>query len=325
MIDLGDRAEDSVIYFEWNSNDGDGGSVTRATDGTVAVYKDDNTTETSAGVTDTEDHDGDTGVHKCKIDTSADAFYATGADYAVRLKVATIDGQTVNATLATFSIENRFNEADVVKWNGTAVATPDTAGYPKVTVKSGSGTGEIDLAAGKVDAGKIEGSDATDQINAACDTAISDASLATAAALATVDTVVDAIKAVTDSLPDGGALSSLATAAALTTVDTVVDAIKVVTDALTAAAAAKLALSAGQIVTGTVDNDVAPTTTVFEADDITEATADHFNGRIVIFTSGNLAGQATDITDYELNGSNGKFTVTALTEAPANDDTFIII
>lgn len=49
--------------------------------------------------------------------------------------------------------------------------------------------------------------------------------LATAANLATVDTVVDAIKAVTDLLPDAGALSSLSTAAALATVDSVVDAI----------------------------------------------------------------------------------------------------
>lgn len=56
--------------------------------------------------------------------------------------------------------------------------------------------------------------------------------LATAANLATVDTVVDGIKAVTDNLPDSGALSSLATAAALTTVDTVVDGIKAVTDNL---------------------------------------------------------------------------------------------
>ena len=53
------------------------------------------------------------------------------------------------------------------------------------------------------------------------------ATLATAAALATVDTVVDSIKAVTDVLPDSGALSSLATAAALATVDGIVDAILV--------------------------------------------------------------------------------------------------
>jgi len=90
-------------------------------------------------------------------------------------------------------------------------------------------------------------------------------------------------------------------------------------------AAVAIALSGAQIIVGTVDNDEAPTTTTFEADDITEATADHFNGRIVIFTTGILVGQATDITDYALNGSNGKFTVTALTEAPGNDDTFVIL
>jgi hypothetical protein len=48
----------------------------------------------------------------------------------------------------------------------------------------------------------------------------------------TIDTVVDAIKAVTDALPDAGALTSIATASALATVDTVVDAIKVETDKL---------------------------------------------------------------------------------------------
>jgi hypothetical protein len=57
-------------------------------------------------------------------------------------------------------------------------------------------------------------------------------SLATASALTTVDTVVDAIKVVTDALPNSGALSDLATAANLATVDAVVDAIKVVTDSL---------------------------------------------------------------------------------------------
>jgi hypothetical protein len=40
---------------------------------------------------------------------------------------------------------------------------------------------------------QIEGADATNQINAACDTAVADAALATASALATVDANVDAI------------------------------------------------------------------------------------------------------------------------------------
>lgn len=92
------------------------------------------------------------------------------------------------------------------------------------------------------------------------------------------------------------------------------------------ASASKLERSASTIVTGTVDTGAfTATTTEFEADDITEATADHYNGRIIIFTSGALTGQATDITDYALSGANGHFTVTALTEAPANDITFVIV
>lgn len=50
--------------------------------------------------------------------------------------------------------------------------------------------------------------------------------------LSTIDGVVDAVKAVTDNLPDAGALSSLATASALSTVDGIVDDIKLVTDKL---------------------------------------------------------------------------------------------
>lgn len=94
------------------------------------------------------------------------------------------------------------------------------------------------------------------------------------------------------------------------------------------AAATRLALSANQVIPGTVDtatNGHTPTTTEFQADDITEATADHFNGRVVIFTSGALAGQASDITDYAAVGGIGQFTVTAMTEAPANNDAFVIV
>jgi hypothetical protein len=92
------------------------------------------------------------------------------------------------------------------------------------------------------------------------------------------------------------------------------------------AAATRLSLSATQIIPGVVDTTVNPTTTTYmESDTITEATADHYNGRIVIFTSGALEGQATDITDYALVGANGAFTMSALTEAPSNNGTFIIV
>lgn len=56
--------------------------------------------------------------------------------------------------------------------------------------------------------------------------------------------------------------------------------------------------------------------------DLTETTDDHYNGRTIVWTTGNLAGQATDITDY--TGSTKLLTFTAVTEAPANGDDFII-
>lgn len=126
--------------------------------------------------------------------------------------------------------------------------------------------------------------------------------------------------------------------------DVILDAVKVKTDQLTFTsgnnvdsnpleinssnlAAVRLALSAGEIIPATVDtitNGFPPTTTDFQTD-ITEATADHFNGRSIIWTSGVLKGQATSITDYVLVGTIGQFTVVAMTEPPANNDTFIIV
>ncbi len=73
-----------------------------------------------------------------------------------------------------------------------------------------------------------------------------------------------------------------------------------------------------------VTTDFTPTTTAFESS-TTEATADHFNGRICLFITGNLAGQQKAITDYALTNGRGKFTVDALTEAPASTDVFMVI
>lgn len=83
-----------------------------------------------------------------------------------------------------------------------------------------------------------------------------------------------------------------------------------------------------QIISGTVDDTAtAPTSTAFESDDITETTADHYIGRVLVMTSGSLAGEATTITDYAINGGRGVFTFTAFPsgETVANDDTFVIV
>lgn len=46
----------------------------------------------------------------------------------------------------------QINAADVKAWDGTKIPAVDTAGYPKVTIKDGTGAGEIALTAGVVDA-----------------------------------------------------------------------------------------------------------------------------------------------------------------------------
>ena len=104
---LGNFVEDATLHYQWNTNQADGASVTRATNGEVRVYKDNNAAQSTAGITDTEDFDGLTGVHALTIDLAADAFYAAGANYSIVLQGATIDGKVVNAALAHFSIANR--------------------------------------------------------------------------------------------------------------------------------------------------------------------------------------------------------------------------
>ena len=73
-----------------------------------------------------------------------------------------------------------------------------------------------------------------------------------------------------------------------------------------------------------------PTSTTFEALAIapttTEATtADLYNGRIIMFVTGALIGEQTDITDFASQNSKEYFTVTALTGAPSDGDRFVIL
>ncbi len=170
--------------------------------------------------------------------------------------VVQIKSSTTNAVTRTIIMhpqETGDIKVDVTSWSGTAVASPDTAGYPKVTIKSGTGTGEVSLTSGVADSNptKINGS---------------------------------------------------------------------------ANAAARLALSAAHIIPFTVDTaGFSPTTVAFETSSITEATADHYKDRIVIWTTGAMTDQQQGITAYSLSSGRGHFTLTAGTEAPANGDTGIIV
>lgn len=111
---LGDFPVGATVHLKWPTNGANGASITRSTDGSIRIYKNSSTTErsSSAGITSTEDFDTLTGVHGLAIDLSENTdagFYAAGNEYQVVLAGATIDGQTVNAVLAHFSIERYGN------------------------------------------------------------------------------------------------------------------------------------------------------------------------------------------------------------------------
>ncbi len=104
---LGNIVAGQTLNFLFSTNDGAGAAAAPTTAGTIRVYKDGNSTETTAGTTYTPSFDGVTGVNLVSLATS-DAFYAAGHDYAIVLHGAVVDGETVNAVLATFSIANRY-------------------------------------------------------------------------------------------------------------------------------------------------------------------------------------------------------------------------
>lgn len=89
-----------------------------------------------------------------------------------------------------------------------------------------------------------------------------------------------------------------------------------------ATSAINLANSASVIYSGQVTG-ATPTTTTLVDSGLTQADTDHWKGRIVIFTSGSLKYQATDITAF--TPASDTLTFTALSNAPAQNDFYVIV
>jgi len=153
---LGDFPADQAINFSFNTNDVDGASITRSVDGTISIYKDNSdglafdATQSTTGITNDEDFDGLTGLHTCCIITT-NAWFETGHDYIVVISAATIGGHTVNASIAQFSIENRFTE---VAPTVVEIRTEMDANSTKLdaTISSRAPSGEYDTEAGYIPA-----------------------------------------------------------------------------------------------------------------------------------------------------------------------------
>lgn len=128
MAYLGDLAEDAIVYFEFTSRTlATGVPIILTGTPSLAVYKDDNTTQSTAGITLTASHDSIVGKNNVKIDTSADAFYAVGSDYSVVIAAGTVDGNSViGEVVGTFSIENRFDVVSLAATGLDAIASTAT-------------------------------------------------------------------------------------------------------------------------------------------------------------------------------------------------------
>jgi len=113
---LGNLFAGQTLTFLFPTANPNGHAVAPTTPGDVYVYKDDDATESNAGVTYTPSFDGVAGINLVKIDTGNE-FYETGHDYSVVLVGAVVPGVlgcgpvTINTMLAEFSIENRDSPA----------------------------------------------------------------------------------------------------------------------------------------------------------------------------------------------------------------------
>lgn len=127
---------------------------------TFPVYKNDGTLITGAAGLDSEVSKDAGTFADCtneatEIATNSGLYYLDltstemNAD-CVAVVVKTSSTGAVPPTFILYPQESGDIKVDAQSWLGTALATPDTAGYPKVTLKSGTGTGEVLLTSGLV-------------------------------------------------------------------------------------------------------------------------------------------------------------------------------
>jgi hypothetical protein len=154
---LGDIVAGATIRGAFNTRDTDGAPITLAGTPLLRVYKNLDDTEDDSGITLNVDDDGRSGFHRFEIDTSADGtFYAAGNDFMIVITQGTVDTvSVVGVVVATFSVENRNDKADVREFGGSAGTF--SSGRPEVNTTHAAGTawgsGAITAASVAADAG----------------------------------------------------------------------------------------------------------------------------------------------------------------------------
>jgi hypothetical protein len=346
-LHLGDVPAGSTLYIPFATYGANGQSITMSgfavTD--IEVYKNGSTIQRTSDAgfalldTDGIDFDGLPGIHGFSMDLNdnTDAgFYAVGSWYWVVVSSITANSQTVNFIAATFRIVAAEAIAgkpkvDVDAWLGTAASTPNTAGTPDVNARMvGNSTTAATILARYMNAG---------------DTGTADSGTTTTLTDTSLDADHDGAYVGFWLIMGEGTTASDRLARRITAFDQASDTITF-EPALPAAVVAgddycivpaagvdvvaldgsssdlkNLARGARAAVRGAAITGTLSTTQM--TTDLTEATDDHYNGRSIVWTSGALAGQASDITDYD--GTTKMLTYSVVTDSPSNGDTFIIV
>jgi hypothetical protein len=265
------------------------------------------------------------------------------------VNVAQFGGSNLTSSGGIPSVNAAQISGDTTAADNLEAALDGTGGVTITAALTGNVTGNLSGSVGSIAAGGLTaasiGADAFTAAKFAADvTTEFQSGLATAAALATVagylDTEIADIKAKTDNLPSDPADASVV-AGLIAAVEAKVDSVQSDTNDIqtrlpAALVGGRMSSDLGSISGSTAAADAAEegfkglvastcaagSTTTSIVTNLTEATSDHYNGGVLVFTSGNLAGQRTSISDYD--GTTKTLTVVALTEAPANGDAFFI-
>ncbi len=163
MSYLGDITVSQVLYFHFTTRQFSTGAPITSANLVMSVYKDDSTTQSTAGITTTflTGFDGVVGLVSVKIDTSQDGtFYAAAHDFSVVVTTGTADSVSiVGEVVGYFSIQNRsalrpttagrtinidstgLSDSNMVKVGPTGSGTAQTARDIGASVLVGDKTG----------------------------------------------------------------------------------------------------------------------------------------------------------------------------------------
>lgn len=149
---LGDYAPSTVIRTKFTTcQPSTGAPFTLVGSPALAVYKDDSTTQSTAGLTLSVNFDSVTGMHHAIIDTSADGtFYSTGSNFDLVLTAGTVDGISVAGTvIASFSI----GKANIATLSANAITAAVLAPASIDAATFAADTGFLTVRTGTAQAG----------------------------------------------------------------------------------------------------------------------------------------------------------------------------